>query len=111
MTQTTDAPIKDLIAKINRLIPEKSSLEHWQEVEGSEKEYFGELCMPAEIATLQALVQRLEQAEKVIEHYADEANWVGVNVNGKEATNHDLFVPSDNGYDKARAYLSEGEKK
>lgn len=64
---------------------------------------------------LKALAQRLDEAEKVIEHYADSEHWVDANWDGEpdrpimywdgeSRCGHDCDY---NGYDKARAYLSE----
>ena len=73
MTTITDK-IKQLCEKIKKLTPARSSLEHWMtgpDCEG-EKEYYGELCTPNDIATLQALVSELETAKRALEKIA---NW------------------------------------
>jgi hypothetical protein len=59
--------INKLLDEIGRLIPNVSSLEHWQETEGGgEKEFAGELVPPERIATLQALATAYrEQGEKL----------------------------------------------
>jgi hypothetical protein len=48
--------INKLLDEIERLVPNVSSLEHWQETEGGgEKEFAGEMIPPDRIAVLQAL--------------------------------------------------------
>lgn len=114
MTPITDK-INQLCEKIKKLTPARSSLEHWMtgpDCEG-EKEYYGELCTPNEITTLQALVSDLEAKTRALEFYADKSNWYC-------ATNHvhstddpecraDTINTLGSGYDIATAALGGGE--
>ncbi len=43
-----------------------------------------------------------DACERLIGHYGDADNWVGVAFHGKEMPTKDLFVPCDVGYDFAR---------
>jgi hypothetical protein len=79
--------INKLLDEIERLVPNVSSLEHWQETEGGgEKEFAGEMIPPDRIAVLQALaseyrkhsqqireaVEALEAAKSAINGLADQ---------------------------------------
>lgn len=99
--------IKDLIAKIEAL-PVNEPL--YIDSSAPKDEY---RCphdnTNLDTSDIKALVQRLEQAEKVIGHYADVDRWYA----RADGTDDEIVYacPFGNGYDKARQYLSEGEKK